>query len=330
LFFQNLGFRFPSLSSRSHFPCTGKQTGLFISSLLLHLLCSFLLKRVKILPGQTRINFLIPVNYGGNFVMQLMKCVFTAALSATLCFSALAQAPAASQTPAKPKTPTTTAKPAATTSTYDHALLKPALLKEKAPDTYQVQFVTTRGDFTVTVNRAWAPLGADRFYNLVKHHYFDNAHFFRVLPNFVAQFGLSAYPPVSAAWEKATINDDPHSQSNKKGTIVFATAGPNTRTTQLFINLKDNTSLDSQGFTPFGVVDGEGMKVVEMLYDQYGDSSGMDQDAITKGGKKYIDAKWPRLDMIKSATLVGVAATPKAAAKPASTAKPATKPPVQR
>jgi peptidyl-prolyl cis-trans isomerase A (cyclophilin A) len=186
-----------------------------------------------------------------------------------------------------------------------------------------VKFDTSRGEFTITITRAWAPLGADRFYTLVKHHYFDNAHFFRVLPNFVAQFGISAYPPVTAAWEKATIKDDPHSQSNKKGTITFATAGPNTRTTQLFINLKDNSALDSQGFTPFGAVDADGMKVVNMLYDQYGDSAGMDQEAITKGGKKYIDTKWPRLDIIKSATLVGAAATA-APAKPATSTKPAT------
>lgn len=242
------------------------------------------------------------------------------------------QTPPATPAPAKPKstttapaksgTGTTAAKPAA--ATYDRTLLKPALLKDKAPDTYQVKFDTTRGEFTITVTRAWAPLGADRFYNLVKHHYFDNAHFFRVLPNFVAQFGLSAYPPVNAAWEKATIKDDPHAQSNKVGTITFATAGPNTRTTQLFINLKDNGSLDSQGFTPFGVVDPPGMKVVNMLYDQYGDSAGMDQEAITKGGKKYIDQKWPRLDMIKSATLVGAAAA--VPAKPATTTKPAAKP----
>ncbi len=195
--------------------------------------------------------------------MQLVKCVFSTVLSAALCFSSLAQAPATSQTPAKPKS-TIAAKPASTACTYDHSLFKPALLKEKAPDTYQVKFDTTRGEFTITVTRAWAPLGADRFYNLVKHHYFDNAHFFRVLPNFVAQFGISACPPVTAAWDKATIKDDPHSQSNKSGTIVFATAGPNTRTTQIFINLKDNgSSLDSQGFTPFGIVDGDGMKVVE-------------------------------------------------------------------
>ena len=237
---------------------------------------------------------------------------------------AQSQAPASTPTPAKPKSATTTAKPT-TAVTYDRTLLKPSLLKEQASATFQVKFDTSRGPFTITVTRAWAPLGADRFYNLVKHHYFDNAHFFRVVPGFVAQFGLSAYPPVTAAWEKATIKDDPHGQSNKRGTIVFATAGPNTRTTQLFINLKDNVSLDSQGFTPFGVVDGDGMKVVEMLYDQYGDSAGMDQEAITKGGKKYIETKWPRLDMIKTATFVGAApaVTP---AKPATTTKPAAKP----
>lgn len=237
---------------------------------------------------------------------------------------AYAQAPSVTPAPAtKPNSTTTTAKPATTsaTTTYDRALLRPALLKDQAPATYQVKFDTSRGEFTITVTRAWAPLGADRFYNLIKHHYFDNAHFFRVVPNFVAQFGLSAYPAVTAAWEKATIKDDSHSQSNKKGTITFATAGPNTRTTQLFINLKDNSALDSQGFTPFGVVDGDGMKVVNMFYDQYGDGAGMDQEAITKGGKKYIETKWPKLDLIKSATLVGAPATP---AKPATTAKPTT------
>jgi peptidyl-prolyl cis-trans isomerase A (cyclophilin A) len=240
----------------------------------------------------------------------------------TLAIPTVAQTPAA---PAKPKS-TTTAKPAA--ATYDHALLKPALLKAQAPDTYQVKFDTTRGEFTITVTRAWSPLGADRFYNLVKHHYFDNARFFRVLPNFVVQFGLSAEPAVNAAWEKATIKDDPRNQSNKPGTLVFATAGPNTRTTQLFINLKDNGSnLDSQGFTPFGQVDGDGMKVVGMLYDQYGESAGMDQENITKGGEKFIATHWPKLDTIKSATLIGAAAAPaKPAPKPASSTKPAAKP----
>jgi peptidyl-prolyl cis-trans isomerase A (cyclophilin A) len=254
--------------------------------------------------------------------MHLKTCAqLLAAL--ILAIPAVAQTP----TPAPKPKPTTAAKPA--TATYDHALLKPALLKAQAPDTYQVKFDTTRGEFTITVTRAWSPLGADRFYNLVKHHYFDNARFFRVLPNFVVQFGLSAEPSVNAAWEKATIKDDPRSHSNTRGTLVFATAGPNTRTTQLFINLKDNGSnLDSQGFTPFGQVDGDGMKVVEMLYDQYGESAGMDQENITKGGEKFIATHWPKLDTIKSATLVGAAATTptKPAPKPASSTKPAAKP----
>jgi peptidyl-prolyl cis-trans isomerase A (cyclophilin A) len=256
--------------------------------------------------------------------MSLKSCALALA-ALTFSIPTLAQTPAPA---AKPKSTTgTTTRTAA--APYDRALLKPATLTARAPDTYQVKFVTTRGEFTVTVTRAWSPLGADRFYNLVKHHYFDNARFFRVLPGFVAQFGLSAYPEVNAAWEKATIKDDPHTQSNKRGTLVFATAGSNTRTTQLFINFKDNgPSLDSQGFTPFGVVDGTGMNVVEMFYDQYGENSGMDQEAITKGGEKYIAQKWAKLDKISSATLVGAAATaPAAPAKPATAAKPATSTP---
>ena len=258
--------------------------------------------------------------------MHLKSCALTAT-------ALLLSIPAVAQTPApatKPKSTTTTAAKPAATATYDHALLKPALLKDKAPDTFQVKFDTTRGEFTVTVTRAWSPLGADRFYNLVKHHYFDNARFFRVLPNFVVQFGLSANPTVTAAWEKATIKDDPRSHSNTRGTLVFATSGPNTRTTQLFINLNDNGSnLDSQGFTPFGQVDGDGMKVVGMLYDQYGENAGMDQENISKGGEKFIATHWPKLDTIKSATLIGAAATTtpaKPAAKPASAAKPVAKP----
>jgi peptidyl-prolyl cis-trans isomerase A (cyclophilin A) len=261
--------------------------------------------------------------------MSLSK-LFRIALSSLVAVGCIgiisAQTPPAATTPAKPKSATTSAtRPAA--SPYDRKLLRPALLKEKAPETYQVNVSTTRGDFTITVTRAWSPLGADRFYNLVKHHYFDNAPIFRVVPNFVAQFGISAYPPVTAAWREAKIQDDPRSQSNKRGTIVFATSGPNTRTTQLFINLKDNGSLDGQGFTPFGVVDGKGINIVEMFYDQYGDNAGMDQEAIEKGGKKYVDTKWPKLDTIKQASLVGEpAATPAAKPAPAKTATPTAKP----
>jgi peptidyl-prolyl cis-trans isomerase A (cyclophilin A) len=242
-------------------------------------------------------------------------------------------AKASAQTPAQPAAkPQSGAAPKSGTvaksgstvarSPYDRALLKPSLLKGKAPDTYQVKFTTTRGEFVVTVTRAWAPVGADRFYNLVKHHFFDNASFFRVVPDFVVQFGLSAYPPVSAVWKDTNIKDDPVTQSNKKGFITFATAGPNTRTTQVFIDLKDNTRLDSMGFAPFGVVEGKGMDVVEMMYGQYGDNAGPDQDQIQKQGKPYLDKGWPKLDSIKTATLVapaGAAAAAKPAAPPAPT-----------
>src|SRR6266436_4268239 len=239
---------------------------------------------------------------------------------------AAAQTPAPA--PAKPKTATapkagTTTPKTATARSYDRTLLRPVLLKDKAPETYQVKFTTTRGEFILTVTRAWAPIGADRFYNLVKHHFYDNASFFRVVPDFVVQFGLSAYPPVSAAWKDTNIKDDPVTQSNKKGSITFATAGPNTRTTQVFINLKDNTRLDSMGFAPFGVVEGDGMNVVEMMYGQYGDNAGPDQDQIQKQGKPYLDKGWPKLDSIKSATVVAPAGS--AGAKPA--AAPAAKKP---
>jgi peptidyl-prolyl cis-trans isomerase A (cyclophilin A) len=194
-------------------------------------------------------------------------------------------------------------------SGYDRALLRAVLLKDKAPETFQVKFTTTRGDFAVTVHRAWAPIGADRFYNLVKHHFYDNASFFRVVPGFVVQFGISAYPPVSAAWEKADIQDEPVTQSNKRGYLTYAkTSLPNTRSTQVFINLVDNAGLDRQGFAPFGVVDAQGMKVVDMLYDQYASNSGPDQDQISKLGKPYLDKGWPKLDSIKTAALIGPAA----------------------
>lgn len=220
-----------------------------------------------------------------------------------------AEAPAVAPAPAQPEAaPNAPVAAAALRSGYDRALLRATLLKDQAPETFQVKFVTTRGDFVVTVNRSWAPIGADRFYNLVKHHFYDNASFFRVVPGFVVQFGISAYPPVSAAWEKANIKDEPVTQTNKRGYLTYAkTSMPNTRSTQIFINLKDNAGLDGQGFSPFGVVDAQGMKVVDMLYDQYGDSGGPDQDQISKQGKPYVDKGWPKLDSIKTATLIGAA-----------------------
>jgi len=209
---------------------------------------------------------------------------------------------------------------AAARPAYDRTLLRPALLKEKAPDVYKVKFTTTRGEFTMVVTRAWAPLGADRFYNLVKHHFYDNASVFRVVPAFVAQFGISSYPGVTAAWQKTEIRDDPVTQSNKKGYVTFATAGPNTRTTQVFVNLKDNAGLDSRGFAPFATIDAEGMKVVDMFYDQYGDNAGIDQSQIEKQGKAYLDKSFPKLDTIKTAVITDPPPSAAPAAKP--TAKP--------
>jgi len=221
------------------------------------------------------------------------------------------------------QTATTTHKTTAAATGYDRALLHPALLKDKAPDTYQVKVTTTKGDFTITVTRAWSPLGADRFYNLVKHHFYDNASFFRVLnnPPFMAQFGVSAYPAVSAAWEKAEIKDDPVTQSNIRGYVSFATSGPNTRTTQVFINYGDNKRLDSMGFSPFGVVT-DGMNVVDGFYGEYGegapDGGGPAQDQLTKQGKAYLDKGWPKLDAIKTGVIVGAPIAP--AKKPAAPA----------
>jgi peptidyl-prolyl cis-trans isomerase A (cyclophilin A) len=222
------------------------------------------------------------------------------------------------QTSTAPKSSSTTTHKSAA-SPYDRTLLKPALLKDTAPATYQVKFDTTRGEFTVTVHRDWSPSGADRFYNLVKHHYYDGARVYRVIPNFVAQFGINAHPAVNAAWAKATFKDDPVTQKNLRGTLTFAkTSLPNSRTTEIFINLKDNTGLDSQGFAPFGSIDGNGINVVEMFYDQYPDPAGAgEQPNMEKGGEAYIAGKFPKLDTIKSATIVGGSSA--TSAKPATT-----------
>lgn len=250
--------------------------------------------------------WLVPVAGLGTLIFGCKGDEKTAEAPPPAATKAEAPAPAATTPPAQPEA-TASAPAEAPRAGYDHALLRPALLKDKAPETYQVKFVTTRGDFTVTVHREWAPIGADRFYNLVKHHFYDNASFFRVVPGFVVQFGISANPPVSAAWENANIKDEPVVGSNKRGYLTYAkTSMPNTRSTQIFINLKDNARLDGQGFSPFGVIDAQGMKVVEMMYDQYGDSTPDNfQDLITKQGKPYLDKNWPKLDSIKTATLVG-------------------------
>jgi peptidyl-prolyl cis-trans isomerase A (cyclophilin A) len=185
--------------------------------------------------------------------------------------------------------------------------MDPASLKLQAPAVFNAKFTTTKGDFVVEVTRAWSPRGADRFYNLVKYHYFDGAAFFRVLEGFVVQFGINAKPEISRVWENAKIVDDPVTQSNTRGTLTFATAGPNTRTTQIFINLGNNANLNTMGFSPFGKIV-SGMEVVDQLYSQYGegapDGHGPDQNRIQREGKAYLDKDFPLLDVIKTAVIV--------------------------
>lgn len=230
-----------------------------------------------------------------------------------------AQTPAPKSAPAK-SSPAKTS-PAHRAPAGPHAsLLNPASLTAKAPAVFKAKFSTTAGDFVVEVHRDWAPLGANRFYNLVRYGYFTNAAFFRVVPGFVVQFGLSATPAINKVWDAANIQDDPVVQSNKRGSLVFATAGPNTRTTQLFINYGDNTRLDGMGFAPFGTVV-EGMDVVDKIFPGYRESPR--QDLITDQGDAYLTANFPKIDKIKLARILP--AVPPAAHAPAS-AKPAAKP----
>lgn len=177
------------------------------------------------------------------------------------------------------------------------SLLHPASLHAKAPSVFRVKFTTTKGPFVVTVHRKWAPRGADRFYNLARAGFYKRQRLFRVIPGFVVQWGISGTPQISHAWEHATIRDDPVKHSNKRGTIVFADAGPNTRTTQVFVNLGDNASLDSQGFAPFGVVT-SGFATLKHLYHGYGEGPSNDQAQITQQGEPFFRAHFPKLDRI--------------------------------
>ena len=188
------------------------------------------------------------------------------------------------------------------------ALRHPEAASQTAPERYVVKFETTKGTFRVEVTRAWAPHGADRVYSLVKAGYYDGCRFFRVLndPAFMAQFGINGDPEVNAAWIEAQIPDDPVKQSNTRGMVTFAMAGPNTRTTQLFVNYTNNSNLDSMGFSPFGKVI-EGMEVVDALYGGYGEGAprgaGPRQDLAQTQGNAYLDEAFPKLDAIKQATI---------------------------
>lgn len=162
-------------------------------------------------------------------------------------------------------------------------------------------FHATRGVFVAELVRAYSPLGVDRFYNLVRMGFYDRAAFFRVVPNFVVQFGIPADPQVAAAWRNANIADDPVVESNVRGTLVFAKAGPGTRTTQLFINLQDNSRLDAMGFSPIGRIV-EGMRVVDTLHSGYGETPS--QTKLQQEGNRYLESEFPDLDYVQRISLI--------------------------
>lgn len=203
----------------------------------------------------------------------------------------------------------TPAGEAAAEPAMDNPLLQPRHPDNQAtaPDTFRVRFETTKGAFVVEAVRAWAPNGVDRFYNLVRNGYYNDVAFFRVIENFMAQFGIHGDPAVNAAWRSARIPDDPVVESNRRGYVSFAMAGPNTRTTQLFINFRDNRQLDGMGFAPIGHVV-EGMEVVDAIYSGYGEGApngqGPAQPQIQMQGNQYLRQNFPELDYIQRASIV--------------------------
>jgi peptidyl-prolyl cis-trans isomerase A (cyclophilin A) len=225
--------------------------------------------------------------------------------------------------PTVPAKPPAAAKPKPAAALPKPVLTNPATFKTQGPDTFKVKFTTPKGDFVVQVNRAWAPLGADRFFNLIRAGFYNDAHFFRLVKGFVVQFGIHANPAISRVWQNANLEDDAVRESNKRGTISYATRGPNTRTTQLFINLGDNSRLDGMGFAPFAAVV-EGMDVVDKLYDGYGEEA--QQGLIQEQGAAYLRKNFPMMDFVKTAVIFDPAAPPPAAAKPGAPKPAAPKP----
>jgi peptidyl-prolyl cis-trans isomerase A (cyclophilin A) len=226
----------------------------------------------------------------------LLHCTLTLLFGLAVATAAETNNAAAPKADAKPTTP---------------SFADPSKLTEKAPETFKAQFETTKGKFTIEVTRSLSPNGADRFYNLVRSGYFTDVAFFRVIHGFMCQFGIHGDPGVSEKWRPASLADDPVKGSNTRGAISFAMAGPNTRTTQLFINYVDNINLDRMGFSPFGKVI-EGMDVVDKINGEYGEGAprgrGPDQGRIQAEGNAYLKKDFPNLDYIKSATILPTSA----------------------
>lgn len=194
------------------------------------------------------------------------------------------------------------------TSAQTGRLLDPSQLAETAPDVFRARFDTSKGAFVIEVHRDWAPLGADRFYNLVKNGFYDGTRFFRVRPGFMAQFGINGNPEIQAAWQRVRLNDEPRVKSNTRGFVSFTKESlPNTRFTQVFINYGDNSYLDEQGFAPFGEVV-SGMDVVDKLHSP---EPQPDQRRILREGNEYLQKEFPQLDFVKKAAIVPVPAAPR-------------------
>jgi peptidyl-prolyl cis-trans isomerase A (cyclophilin A) len=182
-------------------------------------------------------------------------------------------------------------------------LADPSQLTEQAPDVFRAAFDTSQGRFVIRVRREWAPLAADRFYNLVKNGFYNDTRFFRVLDGFMVQFGLNGDPQVQRAWQSANLRDEPPTESNTRGFASFTReSGPNSRYTMIFINYRDNSYLDAEGFAPFGQVV-EGMEVVDKLYSGYGRQNVPDQRRIIREGNAYLASEYPKLDYVKTATI---------------------------
>ena len=232
--------------------------------------------------------------------MKTLTLICTLGLALGLSASAQNEPKKESKPEVKPEAKAEEKKPEAASPGF----ADPSKLTEKAPETFKAKFETTKGDFTIEVTRSLAPNGADRFYNLVRSGYFKDIGFFRVVPGFMVQFGIHGDPAVSAKWRAANLTDDPVKSSNARGTITFATAGPNTRTTQLFINFGNNAFLDQQGFSSFGKVT-EGMDVVDKINSEYRETP--NQGRIQGEGNAYLKKDFPNLDYIKSATILPAA-----------------------
>jgi peptidyl-prolyl cis-trans isomerase A (cyclophilin A) len=197
--------------------------------------------------------------------------------------------------------------PAPTVTTAEAArqkLLNPSQLNEKAPEKFRAKFTTSKGDFVIEVTRAWAPNGADRFYNLVRNGYYNDCRFFRVISDFMVQFGINGDPSLNQVWYQSQFKDDPVKESNERGYVTFAMTGaPDSRTTQIFINYKNNSFLDGQNFAPFGRVI-EGMAVVDSFYNEYQGVPSDNQPQIQARGNAYLNREFPKLDYVKSAAIM--------------------------